>query len=171
MQASPMMTTAVPQTADTTPNIRFVKARYTAYNIILCIVIAVATTPVLEARDAFSARMDELNTLDMTSQRISTRNTQFAAQRTLVENIEKTKATVVSCFNFQSSCDQVAPNILSQSGVIQRYLQLGTLSTDKMKIDEKKILKSLNEYVFQKNPFGNGKRQSNGSISSIVIEK
>lgn len=65
---------------------------------------------------------------------------------------EASQDQLISCINDNDECDQIDPRISSDLDVARAYLQLGGLDSEKMGIDEKKILKNLDQYLVRANP-------------------
>jgi len=75
---------------------------------------------------------------------------------------------LISCINQEIACDQFEPILLESLSTLRSYVQLNSLETDKMEIDEKKILKSINEFLLQKDPFSRTLAY-NGELLSVTI--
>jgi hypothetical protein len=54
--------------------------------------------------------------------------------------------------NRQEQCDTLDPSILQSLPLIRSFIQLQSLDAPKMKIDESKILKNINEFLLQSDP-------------------
>jgi hypothetical protein len=95
----------------------------------------------------------------------------YEADRKLVTTITQQQNQIISCLNYQIGCAQLDTTIQNNFGIARSYIQLNTLSTPKMLIDEKKILANINEFLIKKtsNDPGVISRSKNGNINSIAI--
>mgnify|MGYP001643172706 CR=1 FL=1 len=69
---------------------------------------------------------------------------------------------------FWKECSALPDNLKSNLWPAVSYLQMGNLSSEKMKIDEKKILKNLDQYLIKNNP-AEKVSTPNGQIEEIEI--
>jgi hypothetical protein len=87
-----------------------------------------------------------------------------------VDSIEEKNDAIKNCVNFDSGCDDLPANILSNLDVVKAFLQIGNLYDSKMIIDEKSLLMNLDAFMTKRwNETGNPTTQNNGSIEELVI--
>lgn len=148
---------------------RVVTAKYKVYVIILLIVGVILGTRFLPAAWAsFQATQQNLESKQQAATDLDTKITMLTEEKKAWKLTEKTQKQIIACFNEQSGCDKLPANIQSNLPAAIAYLQLGNLNSDKMGIDEKKILKNLDQYLIRNNP-SDAISSKNGDIQSISI--
>lgn len=148
---------------------RVVTAKYKVYVIILLILGVILGTRFLpEAWSSFLSTQEKLQSQEESILRLDAQIQMLSESKKDWKLTEKSQKQIISCFNDQTSCEQLPANIQSNLSTAVAYLQLGTLASDKMGIDEKKILKNLDQYLIRNNP-ADVISSKNGDIQSISI--
>lgn len=92
----------------------------------------------------------------------------YQKTKLLLFNIEKYQNAVLSCINQNQKCEDLSPELSEKIDTVMAFLQLGKLESHKMKIDEKKILRNLDQYLIKKDP-SQQSSSKNGMILAIHI--
>lgn len=148
---------------------RVVTAKYKIYVIIILILGVVlgmnfvpqAWSAFQRAQEAFTQKEEKILMLDAEITRLSDLKKNWSMT-------EESQDLLISCINDNAQCDQISPLISADLDVARAYLQLGDLQSEKMGIDEKKILKNLDQYLIRDNP-SEFSSQKNGEITAIEI--
>ncbi|MDR3169543.1 MAG: hypothetical protein LBU27_07520 [Candidatus Peribacteria bacterium] len=103
---------------------------------------------------------------------------EYALDKANLEKIEANQATLETCLNEENSqaCTSLPDNwnveykgkTIKDFSIPLSYLQLHSLYTEKMPIDEQKVLRNLNEYLIR-DGIVQGVAVKNGDIKSIHI--
>lgn len=149
---------------------RFLNVKYRIYIVGVAFLLFFIYPTVLDAYTSFSASQQAIQDIDLKITRTIEKQRRFASDYTLLKGITKQEADILSCITFKSACETLPVNIKEMLPVLQTYFQLNSLETEKMEIDEKKILKNINEFLLQKDPFGT-QMEYNGQILKISIGK
>ena len=159
--------------------IRVVNAKYKVYVIILLILwVIVGTTYLPDAKAEYDSTV---TAHDSKVQQLATLKQTFNNYSTLEKarvGIDKVTNNIIKCVNDTSKDEQeeCKASILSgelwiltgQFNTVVSYLQMGDLNSEKMVIDEKKVLKNLDRYLTRNIPWDNRSTQ-NGTIWGIHI--
>lgn len=148
---------------------RVVTAKYKVYVIILLILSVLLWMKYLPESFSYykgiqstqQQKQDEIKTLKQEVEQLTQDKLQLA-------NIHKYKNQILVCVNEQKECASLPDNLKSNFWPAISYLQMGTLTSQKMKIDEQKILKNLDQYLIKNNPAENVSTP-NGIIEEIEI--
>ena len=159
--------------------IRVVNAKYKVYVIILLILwVIVGTTYLPDAKAKYDST---LSAYDSKVQQLANLKQTFNSYSTLEKarvGIDKVTDNIIECVNDTSKDEQeeCKASILTgelwiladQFNTVVSYLQMGDLNSEKMVIDEKKVLKNLDPYLTRNIPWDNRSTQ-NGTIWGIHI--
>ena len=161
--------------------IRVVNAKYKIYVIILLILwVIIGTTYLQDAKarynNAVTAHDNKVQQLANLKQTFNNyKNIETARMEIDKEAVTN---TIINCVNNTSRDEQEACKAAITSGslailtgqfnTIVSYLQMGELDSQKMKIDEKKVLKNLDRYLTRNTP-GEALSVQNGTIWGIHI--
>ncbi len=159
--------------------IRVVNAKYKVYVIILLILWTIVGTTYLP--DAKAEYDNTVSAHDSKVQQLASLKQTFNNYSTLEKArvwIDKVTDRIVECVNDTSKDEQeeCKASILTgelwiladQFNTVVSYLQMGDLNSEKMVIDEKKVLKNLDRYLTRNIPWDNRSTQ-NGTIWGIHI--
>ncbi len=159
--------------------IRVVNAKYKVYVIILLILWTIVGTTYLP--DAKAEYDNTVSAHDSKVQQLTSLKQTFNSYSTLEKArvwIDKVTDRIVECVNDTSKDEQeeCKASILTgelwiladQFNTVVSYLQMGDLNSEKMVIDEKKVLKNLDRYLTRNIPWDNRSTQ-NGTIWGIHI--
>lgn len=160
--------TAVQDTVSVAQEMRFLSVKYKVYSVIVIILLLIIYSPVQQAISQTLAKRKELHILDEKIQQTESNHKRYENEKKLFEDINTNKEAIVTCVNQSSRCDQLSENINSNLEAIKAYIQLWNLQRPKMKVDESKILRSINEYMLQKSILW-WSRVFNGTVTSISI--
>ena len=159
--------------------IRVVNAKYKVYVIILLILWTIVGTTYLP--DAKAEYDNTVSAHDSKVQQLASLKQTFNSYSTLEKArvwIDKVTDRIVECVNDTSKDEQeeCKASILTgelwiladQFNTVVSYLQMWDLNSEKMVIDEKKVLKNLDRYLTRNVPWDNRSTQ-NGTIWGIHI--
>ena len=159
--------------------IRVVNAKYKVYVIIILILwVIVGTTYLPDAKAEYD---NTVSAHDSKVQQLASLKQTFNSYSTLEKArvwIDKVTDRIIECVNDTSKDEQeeCKASILTgelwiladQFNTVVSYLQMGDLNSEKMVIDEKKVLKNLDRYLTRNIPWDNRSTQ-NGTIWGIHI--
>lgn len=148
---------------------RVVTAKYKVYVIILLILWVLLGTKYLPNAYAYYQSVQATYQSKQTElQSLKGKIEQLTQDRLQLLNLNKYADQIVVCVNEKRDCSTLPESLKSDFWTVVSYLQMGNLGSEKMKIDEKKILKNLDQYLIKNNP---GERNSipNGQIEGIEI--
>lgn len=152
----------------TAQEVRFLSVKYKVYSFIVIVIILFVASPI---QTALQNTRDKRELLQATNTKINTvidNQKRYEDEKKLFENIQQHKEVIIACINQSSRCDQLPENISENIEPVKAYMQLWNLRREKMEVDEAKILKSINEYMLQKNILW-WKRLYNWTVTSISI--
>ncbi len=148
---------------------RILTAKYKIYVIFILLIGMILWLNVLPL---VQAKKDSANAkFEKSQQQILQLDNEIAKyQKTklLLFNIEKYQNAVLSCINQNQKCEDLSPELSEKIDTVMAFLQLGKLESHKMKIDEKKILRNLDQYLIKKDP-SQQSSSKNGMILAIHI--
>ena len=148
---------------------RVVTAKYKVYVIILLILWVLLWTKYLPdaythyrwVQTNYQQKQTELQDL---KQKIE----QLTQDKLQLLNLNKYADQILVCVNERRECSALPENLKANLWPAVSYLQMGNLGSEKMKIDEKKILKNLDQYLIKNNPTEKVSTP-NGQIEEIEI--
>ena len=130
---------------------RVVTAKYKVYVIILLILSVILGTKFLpRAWSDFQKSQENFEQKQTKIQQLDTQIQEY-----------KTKKIVWNC-------EKLPPALRSQLRMITAYLQLGDLNAPKMQVDEKKILRNLDQFLTKNDP-SEASSLKNGKVEAIKI--
>lgn len=148
---------------------RVVTAKYKVYVIALLIFGMLLGLKVLPqswqklqlTQQSFAQQQQELTLLE---EKIQDLNNQKKTRKL----IDKAQQQIMQCINQDEQCDSLQQKVGQDWNTALAYLQLGSLSSEKMGVDEKKILKNLDQYLIKNDPDATHSSR-NGDIQQIDI--
>ncbi|MFZ2150823.1 MAG: hypothetical protein WAZ12_04130 [Candidatus Absconditicoccaceae bacterium] len=147
--------------------IRIVSIRYRLYSIILIILIIIGLfNYVLPKQESYQSSKQTLESLRTEVNNYSIKQKELQIDIDLSQKIENGEEKILACINNEKGCEQLDPQIKNNFSEAVSYLQANSLSSIKMSVDEKMILKNINEYLTKKDFNGISK---NGEINKISI--
>lgn len=151
---------------------RVVSIRYKIY--VLALLALVGYFAYSYVQPAYYEYLDtnaKLTNITLDINNFPTKKLKYEADKKLVTTITQQQNQIISCLNYQLGCAQLDTSIQNNFGTARSYIQLNTLSTPKMLVDEKKILANINEFLIKKTSKDPGvvSRSKNGNINSIAI--
>ncbi|MDR0369697.1 MAG: hypothetical protein LBH96_04215 [Candidatus Peribacteria bacterium] len=158
---------------------RIVTVRYKVY---IAILIVLATIGVLDLFPTIMAKKDAANSAyKQAKSEVVALNAQKTANemdKSYLQQIESNQATLEQCLNDENATTcaslpdtrnvEYKGKMIPDLSIPLSYLQLNSLYTPKMPIDEKKVLRNLNEYLIREG-IVQGVKARNGDILSINI--
>jgi hypothetical protein len=151
---------------------RVVSIRYKIYVLVLLAIVGYFVYDyVVPAYYDYLDTASKLTTITTEIDNFPTKKMRYEADRKLVTTITQQQDQIISCLNYKVGCAQLDKAVQDNFGVARSYIQLNTLSTPKMAVDERKILANINEYLIKKisNDPAVVSRSKNGTINSIAI--
>jgi sulfur relay (sulfurtransferase) DsrC/TusE family protein len=128
--------------------IRIISIRYRLYSIILIVLIIVwIFNYILPKQESYQNSNNTLQWLRTEVDKFSTKQKELQVDVDLSNKIENWEEKILACINNQQWCDQLDPQIKNNFSEVTSYLQANSLSSTKMSVDEKMILKNINEYL------------------------
>jgi hypothetical protein len=145
---------------------RVVSAKYKVYVIILLILgVLIGTTYLPDAQRhyesvnaRYEAKQAELTTLQ---QQVN----EYTSYKAELKSIGHYNDAIMDCIN-TGNCENIPDLISGDLRSVVSFVQMGDLSSDKMGIDEQKILKNLDQYLIKNEP-GTSSSSNNGKIQLI----
>jgi hypothetical protein len=89
---------------------------------------------------------------------------QLDADKALITQMESGADTIISCLNDRVDCENIPQSIRNNFSFARSYIQLNNLSDPKMVINEKVLLKNINDYLLR-----NADGSRNGIVNQIAI--
>lgn len=134
--------------------IRIISIRYRLYSIILIILVIVwIFNYILPKQENYQNSQKALQSLRAEIDQFSIRQKELQIDIDLSQKIENWEEKILECINDQKWCEQLDPQIKKNFSEVVSYLQANSLSSIKMSVDEKMLLKNINEYL-TKEDFG-----------------
>lgn len=148
---------------------RVVTAKYKVYVIVLLILgVFLGTKYLPEGFQYFQAIQDQYQTKQAELNEIKQKVDQLGKDKLQLMNLKKYEQQILACVNERTACSELPENLKSDFWAIVAYLQMGGLTSQKMGIDEQKILKNLDQYLIKNDP-ADRVSTANGVIESIEI--
>lgn len=156
------------ESTHTIRNQRTSNVKYMIYIFILILAVIVFSPYIQAQYDGFSRAQETIRNLENTIQINITRQQTIQDLLTLKQTTEQNISDIVDCINLDVACGQLNDIVMQDLDVIKDYLQLQNLNSEKMPINERKILRNINEFLLQKNPFEAGLNY-NAQLNSLRI--
>ncbi len=148
---------------------RVVTAKYKVYVIILLILGVILGTKYLpEGFAHFQSVQEQYQAKSSQLDEMKHKVDQLSKDKLQLINLKKYETQILACVNAQEACSELPENLKSDFWAAVAYLQMGGLSSQKMGIDEQKILRNLDQYLIKNNP-ADKVSTANGIIESIEI--
>ncbi len=148
---------------------RVVTAKYKVYVIVLLILgVLLGTKYLPEGFQHFQAIQGQYQTKRIQLEEMKQKVAQLGKDKFQLVNLKKYEQQILACVNEQEACSELPENLKSDFWAAVAYLQMGGLSSQKMGIDEQKILRNLDQYLIKNNP-ADKVSTANGIIESIEI--
>jgi len=131
--------------------IRIISIRYKLYSIILIILVLLwIFSYILPKQKIYQSSKQNLESLRIEVDSFSKKQKELQIDIDLSQKIENWEEKILACINNQEWCEQLDPQIKNNFSEVVSYLQANSLSSKKMSVDEKMILKNINEYLTKK---------------------
>jgi hypothetical protein len=164
---------------DLLPQTRIVTVRYKVYSAIIVVLLAILFISWLpQMQDTFTATHSVYDQTQQQLQDLAKQKIIAQEDERYLHEIETNQTTLENCLNNEDgeACATlpVARNVEYKGKTIKdfsiplSYLQLNSLYTPKMPVDEKKVLRNLNEYLIRDGVV-QGVSVKNGDITRIAI--
>ncbi len=149
---------------------RVVGVRYKVYAVILVLLLFIIWyNYVLPSFDKYQSERIELSNMELQILDFENKQTQYEANKWLVDKIQQVEWQVVSCVNTLQWCNELQTVIKDSFGTVRSYLLLHEMNNEKMVLDEKTILANLDGFLLKKNPLDEKSRTENGTLTKISI--
>jgi hypothetical protein len=179
-ESSAPLSTGTPPEEELFSQERIVTVRYKVYSAILVVLFAIGAMELFPAMQSkYAAAHSSYNQTKGEISNLITKKSGYEQDKKYLEQIESNQTTLEKCLN---DADATACTSLPETWNVEykgktvkdfsvplSYLQLNSLSTPKMPIDEKKVLRNLNEYLIREGETIQGVNARNGDIRSIHI--
>ena len=161
------------------PQVRVVTVRYKVYSAILLVLLAIFLLEWLPAmQGTFRATRNVYDQTQTQIKQLTLQKSVAQSSKVYLEEIEATQSLLETCLNKEdpTACASLPEtwNITYKERMVKdfsiplSYLQLNSLHTPKMPVDEKKVLRNLNEYLIRDGVV-QGVNVKNGDIETIII--
>ncbi len=147
---------------------RFVSVKYKMYTLFIVTALIVLYGPVSDAAIASWDKWERANTIAQTTTMRLKSQEEYVIKTDTIKSIQEKQDIVVSCINDQDKCDQLPENI--NIDVAKAYIQIGSLNKEKMKVNESKILKNINEFITRDESYTDEIRY-NWTVTNILIDE
>lgn len=149
---------------------RVANTRFKVYALIIGLVIALFTNRIfLPARDSLQDSQSSLQTLVTEINNFEAKRQKYIAQTELYQSIQEQQDLIVQCYNEQEGCEQLPSSVIENLVSIADFLNMQDLQSDPMIIDERRILRNINEFLLQTDPTNITSPSRNGTINDISI--
>ncbi len=156
------------QQYNTTQKVRVISIKYKIYAFVMLLLGIVLYDPAMQAYREYNAVMYEIEQANLAIQRNITKSQQYDKDISLLKIINSNIPELIVCLNTEKNCGDLNEQLKNNLETIRSYLQLNDLSEDKMIVNEKIILKNINEFLAQEDPF-DSQRKYNGEVIGITI--
>jgi len=155
--------------------IRVVNAKYKVYVMILILLgVIIGTTYLPDAKAKYDSaiRTNQNKTRELAE--LKQKFEEYATHDQERQQIENNSGSVIGCVNRETRdydekyCKTLPPLLSGDLNVVISYLQMGNLGSEKMGVDEQKVLKNLDRYLTRNTP-GDALSVQNGTIWGIHI--
>ncbi len=138
-------------------NSRFLDIKYKIYTFIIFLILIWWYWYLFDAYQNYQLEVDNYKQKQEYFLTQGEKYKNYLLKKKFIEKVNQQSQQFVNCLDFDNDCDQLDKKILENKNIVKTYFELGKLQDTKMDIDEKKILKNLNEYLLIKNPFAQQK--------------
>lgn len=150
--------------------IRVVTAKYKVLIMILAIILCIIWIVELpKIKGSYNSKKDNLNNLEMQLSNINIQIKEAWDNDNYRKEIEENENSIIDCINNTRLCFQLPDNLKEKVGSWERdytyakvpvsYLQVHSLHALKMAVDEKRVLRNLNDYLIKQEFWGNPKER------------
>ncbi len=148
---------------------RVVTAKYKVYVIILLILgVFLGTKYLPEGFEYYQVIQAQKGEKSDQLQELKLKTEQLTQDKLQLLNLQQYQEQLLHCVNEQKNCSELPDLLKKDKNAAIAYLQMGSLRSEKMTIDEQKILKNLDQYLIKNNPGEKGS-SANGVIEGIEI--
>lgn len=151
-----------------TQQVRVQTIKYKLYSLWIILLISVFYWSLETSYNQYNNLQNQILQADQSISQNISKSQNYDKDITLIKQITDNNEAIINCINSDLWCTNLSKEIIDNINIIKSYLQLNTLENSKMKVDEKKILKNINEFLAQDNPFDNS-RKYNWEISEIKV--
>jgi len=155
--------------------IRVVNAKYKVYVMILILLgVIIGTTYLPDAKAKYDNAIISNQSKTRQLAELKQKYDEYANYDKERRQIESNSGSVIGCVNKETRdyedkyCKTLPPQLSGDLNVVISYLQMGNLGSEKMGVDEQKVLKNLDRYLTRNTP-GDALSVQNGTIWGIHI--
>jgi len=128
--------------------IRIVSIRYKIYSVLLAFLIIIwIFNYILPKQETNQNAKNRLASIKAEVNDFSNKQKKLQEDIDLSQKIENWEEKILLCINDLQWCEDLDPQIKNNFSEVVSYLQANTLSSQKMSVDEKMLLKNINEYL------------------------
>lgn len=138
------------------------------YTLFIVTALIVFYGPVSDAVIASWDKWERGNTIVQTTDMRLRSQQEYVIKTDIIKSINDKQDIIVNCVNEQDKCDQLPENI--NIDIAKAYVQIWSLSKEKMKVNESKLLKNINEFITRDESYTDEIRY-NGIVTNIIIDE
>lgn len=128
-------------------NYRLETLKYRIYIGILLVLSYVMRTYVSAYSQEYQMVKDTRESSDATLQQLDSQITQANGDLSLVRLLSGNQAAFVNVLNSRTGCSQIPKPLQQNLPALKIFMQLSDLESTKMKVDEKRLLQNINEFL------------------------
>lgn len=142
---------------------RVTAVRYKLLSMILFVLgIVISLYAILPSWDALQSVRGQLATQAQTIDAFAAKKQWYEADATFIKLIQSSESAIAACVNDRLGCANLDPKIKENFALVRSFLLLSDLRDTKMEVNEKTLLRNINEYLLGK---------SNSSVQNISFGK
>lgn len=130
--------------------------------IFLIAILLVVLYAVIPSWDRFQAVRDQLATQDKSLKEFDAKKQTYEKNLAFIALIQKSESDIADCVNNRVNCNSLDSGIKENFAFARSFLLLSDLNDPKMEINEKTLLRNINEYLLAK---------SSASVENISFGK
>lgn len=129
---------------------RVVAVRYKIFAMVLFVVsLIILLYAILPSWDSLQSVRSQLSTQDQTIQEFANKKKTYEVNSTFIKLIQSSESAIADCVNSRVGCANLDPKIKENFALARSFLLLSDLHDSKMEVNEKTLLKNINEYLLQ----------------------
>lgn len=104
-------------------------------------------------------------------QNFETKRAEYIKLATILKTIIEQEQQLITCYNTNQGCDQLPEWVQNNLSLAIKYLQMQNLHSDVLVVDEKVILRNINDYLTVRDGmWDDGSARKNATINAITID-
>ena len=146
-ESAPVATSVIEQDLSLS-TARVVAVRYKLFAMIFFLLsVIVILYAVFPSWDALQGVRSQLATQQQTIQEFSIKKKVYEADAAFIKLIQSSESAITNCVNQRIGCANLDPKIKDNFALARSFLLLSDLHDSKMEVNEKTLLKNINEYL------------------------